>query len=1369
MANSTPVYFQNPFYRALPSGTEIATHNPTYSSFYKDELSLSSRSNQDIFMKLSFVFRYALLLLLIVALKPSATQAQLQNTQVSSGDAYISWDGTNWTLSSGMIEKRLTFLNGTFQCTSIINKLTNREYIQAGQSNPEFQTIFNGQTYSGTTGGWTLADQRFYVGYQDALYLDITLTNAAGLRVILHYINFPNVGTIKHQVEFRNQSGATRNFADPSIFTYRIMANDVNNLNLHYMTGGGNFAGSNMLKTVPLSSTYSRLFDSYDAPEWMTVDNDSSSGVGLKRYQGTTVYNEFFVLRNRLSTEGLWLTFDYMGHWKTRVGNSSGTNINLWGTLGGINIPVANGDGFTTGYHTIGTFSGGDLDDMGNTILKYVYTYQWDYYREWTQRAGTWAFLLPSQGAPTSYANPIYAMQQATRAYGGGVFQVDQFGTNLAGDWENVGTTINYDHVTEWARRGNLFMKLWMPPWHAEDGSWVKTNRPQWQPVGDQKDWCGWHIDVGNPDAYNWMLSMLQNRADRWGPYQIRLDGEPAFPSAGSDNSMIRQSENFYKLLKEIKDTRQGVAIENCSGGGQNYTMEAVRFSDGQQLTDGNSHHYTGYWNMLVIPPAKAQAWFGIAPGRDNNFNNGQQKSASMQELVKSTNDFGHYTWSQGIMKRWTKVYRPTVQNLDQTFVIQYMTGDNMKGVVYTSSYCPYFNQTIKLFPKGLIDDQLYLVKGRLGGTTPQTQTGAYWKANGITYLNAPGEVITFNLANFPGSRTDITPPSAPSNLTKNSATWMGRNGVELDWTPGTDNNWVSAHEIFVNGTFYTKQMFGPNSKGYTFIENGALNANYQIRTVDGDGNVSQLISVNQTIPGPTPVPSPTPAQGSRVNAALSSNGAIATASSTHSSGFNVTNVINGERAGRVWGSNGGWNDATNGAFPDWVQINLASPVPVDEINLFGVQDNYQSPVEPTETMTSTKYGLVSFQIQYWNGSNWMTVPNGSISSNNRVWRKITFPAINTDKIRVSINSTMDQWSRITEVEAWYTVGGTPAPTPTPTPTPTPNPTPVDEVTRVNAALAQNGAVASASSTHSAGYAPSNVINGERAGTNWGQKGGWNDATNAIFPDWIQVDFPTAQPIDEINLFGLQDNYQSPVTPTESMISTKYTLINLQIQYWNGSGWITVPNGAITGNDRVWRKVTFSPINTNRIRVLISSTRDQWSRVTEIEAWYSASTTPRLNFAAAANGGTATASSTHSSGYQASNTINGDRSGTNWGSTGGWNDGTNSLFPDWLQVNFIGTRFIDEINIFGVQDTYQSPVAPTESMVSTKYTLINFQVQYWDGTNWITVPNGTVTGNTRVWKRITFPVVSTDRIRVYITGTQDNWTRISEVEAWGTE
>ncbi len=130
--------------------------------------------------------------------------------------------------------------------------------------------------------------------------------------------------------------------------------------------------------------------------------------------------------------------------------------------------------------------------------------------------------------------------------------------------------------------------------------------------------------------------------------------------------------------------------------------------------------------------------------------------------------------------------------------------------------------------------------------------------------------------------------------------------------------------------------------------------------------------------------------------------------------------------------------------------------------------------------------------------------------------------------------------------------------------------------------------------------------------------------------------------------------------------------------------------------------------------------------------------------------------------------INGDRKGSNWANGGGWNDFTSNTWPDWLEVDFAGTKTIDEVDIFSVQDNYQSPVEPFAGQTFSLYGLAEFQVQYWDGAQWNVVPGGTITGNTLVWRAVTFSPVTTSRIRIWVTRAADQWSRLTELEVYGT-
>jgi len=676
---------------------------------------------------------------------------------------------------------------------------------------------------------------------------------------------------------------------------------------------------------------------------------------------------------------------------------------------------------------------------------------------------------------------------------------------------------------------------------------------------------------------------------------------------------------------------------------------------------------------------------------------------------------------------------------------------------------------------------------------------------------------------------------------------------------------------------------------------------------------------------------------GTLTNIALLANGSTAVASSTYSAQFTPANAIDGDRKGLVY-----WNDGSSSSFPDWLEVNFNGMKTIREIDVFTVQDSFQSPIDPTPATPFTLYGVRNYEVQYWTGSVWTPVPGGTVTNNNLVWRQFTFAAISTSRIRVLVSATADNiWSRIVEVEAYANISTFPdfsiAPDPssltlvqgesgtsavtvtalngftgsiglavtgcpagatcsipsvvTPSPISTPalsvvtsSATPAGVYTLTitgaqaavvhtstvsltvnapgaltNVALPANGGVAIASSTFSTALAASNAINGDRKGTSY-----WNDGTFRGFPDWLEVDFNGTKAVQEIDVFTVQDNFQSPIEPTLTTPFTLYGIRNFEVQYWTGSTWATVPGGNITNNTLVWRQITFAPIQTSKIRVLVSAVADGvWSRITEVEAYasiaqdFSVSANPAsmtlgqgaigtstvtvtalngfnanvdlavsgcptgtsctiaspvtpnptatstlnifttsstsigahtltitgtqgalvhtatvmvtvvtpgtlTNVALPANGGVALASSSYNSDLNPSTAINGDRKGLIY-----WNDASPRAFPDWLEIDFNGTKTISEIDVFAVQDNFQSPIEPTLTTTFTLYGLRNFEVQYWTGTEWAAVPGGTIANNNLVWRQFIFTPLDTTKIRVLVSAVADGvWSRIAEVEAY---
>jgi hypothetical protein len=155
------------------------------------------------------------------------------------------------------------------------------------------------------------------------------------------------------------------------------------------------------------------------------------------------------------------------------------------------------------------------------------------------------------------------------------------------------------------------------------------------------------------------------------------------------------------------------------------------------------------------------------------------------------------------------------------------------------------------------------------------------------------------------------------------------------------------------------------------------------------------------------------------VNVALASNLATAVASSTSSGAYPASAVIDGEHKGLNWENGGGWNDSTRDVYPDTLEIVFNNSKTIDEIRVYTLQNDFHNPVEPTPSTLANMYGILDFDVQYWDGAAWQTVTGGTVTGNDRAMRVFTFGRLTTTKIRVLVNNGRAHFSRIVEVEAF--------------------------------------------------------------------------------------------------------------------------------------------------------------------------------------------------------------------------------------------------------------------------------------------------------------------------------------------------------------
>lgn len=768
---------------------------------------------------------------------------------VTSGDGYLRYDATTntWTIGTATVEKTLSLTGaGVFRALTLLNKKTGVEYLGGTTANVEFTVTANGTTYNGATGPWTLADQTTATLAQGELQLTITLTRAP-LRVVRTYTVYPSTGVIRELTTYTNTSVAAISVTSPYMYILRAMNGLVANVQAQYMTGGGHFTGAALLKNVALPAGYARTFDSKDTPEVMTVDGMTYNTTGDYN-QGTSVYDTLFVLRKNDTSEGIWTSFDFNGHWLlglTRVANE----VQLAGRVAMTNYSLASQATISCPGYYIGVFTG-DLDDMGNTIGDFTYRYLWDYTRD-----GASIFLntfqwRASPQIPCAFANANYG-----RYVGARMTHVDANWYDREGDWNESWAADSLADLNAYVHKSGMYIKVWSPYWHADYGSQVVTQHPDWLVAGDAMTFYGLHLNLANPDAVQWMIDKANAKQAEWGYHRWRVDGAPTWPSGGSDNDNLGMSNGILRLLKAVKDANPQATIETNASGGEMLLMEIVRYGDSETTFDAGDYHYEGYYQSLKLPFDKLQHRFYSEPDLQTAVNTLDPIDPVKAENTRKFFDLLRYLIAQGLFGRWIKVYRPTIAGgLDPTYFIQKVNGAGDKSMIIFNDLAPYTGSSITVYPKGLTPTLNYSVSFYKSTTPRQTKTGAQWMSGGVTVDSLQlGEHILFNVFGYPGSGEQTTAPGAPTQVMKIKAKYVSRYGTELTWTAPTGTAWVSYYEIFHNAVSIDKVSRGT----FYFLPEGAVTDGYSVRAVNSQGLASAPVAATLATGGPNPVTPP--------------------------------------------------------------------------------------------------------------------------------------------------------------------------------------------------------------------------------------------------------------------------------------------------------------------------------------------------------------------------------------------------------------------------------------------------------------------------------------------------------------------------------
>jgi len=134
------------------------------------------------------------------------------------------------------------------------------------------------------------------------------------------------------------------------------------------------------------------------------------------------------------------------------------------------------------------------------------------------------------------------------------------------------------------------------------------------------------------------------------------------------------------------------------------------------------------------------------------------------------------------------------------------------------------------------------------------------------------------------------------------------------------------------------------------------------------------------------------------------------TASSEHLPNYPACGAVDGDRDSEHWAKTTGWNDATKGNFPDWLQVTFDQPQTVGRVDLYTLNSR-QYP--------AAGYGLKDWDVQAMVGGAWQTV--AEVRGNVAGLTSSTFTPVAATAVRIRTLASNEgpTYSRVVEVEVY--------------------------------------------------------------------------------------------------------------------------------------------------------------------------------------------------------------------------------------------------------------------------------------------------------------------------------------------------------------
>ena len=266
------------------------------------------------------------------------------------------------------------------------------------------------------------------------------------------------------------------------------------------------------------------------------------------------------------------------------------------------------------------------------------------------------------------------------------------------------------------------------------------------------------------------------------------------------------------------------------------------------------------------------------------------------------------------------------------------------------------------------------------------------------------------------------------------------------------------------------------------------------------------------------------------------------------------------------------WTAVGSSNAVDWVETDLGVKRAINTVKLYFLDDG--SNIVPPKR----------FDLEYWNGQGWVSVPNQTRQPEQPAGRRantVTFPVLEVQKLRVSFTHAPGGKTGLTELETWGTLTGAFEIAPPP-------------AGNVALNLKGQGFPKATASFHDVyGGIPVRANDGKVVYTST-PVNRWTSYGSPNATDWFEVDFGEPREFGKIELCIYDDH--GGVQPPKSY----------NVQVWDGAAWQDVADQAKSPEQPLGsavNTVTFPKQTATKVRVQFVNDGQARSGLTEIMVW----------------------------------------------------------------------------------------------------------------------------------------------------------------------